>query len=137
MQTSYVVGFLFRSQGKEVALIRKLKPEFQRGKLNGVGGKIEDGETPLNAMCREWREETGSVVVDWTGFASLVAGEALIHFFSAFGGDAVKLSSPTDEEVNWFEVICLDIMPRMKNLDWLIPMALDPDQPFSICENKV
>jgi 8-oxo-dGTP pyrophosphatase MutT (NUDIX family) len=30
----------------EVLLIEKQKPAWQRGKLNGVGGKIEPGENP-------------------------------------------------------------------------------------------
>lgn len=42
----------------DVVLIRKTKPEWQAGKLNFVGGKVEDDETPLDCMVREFREET-------------------------------------------------------------------------------
>ena len=34
---SYVLGFCFNSVLEEVVLIRKLKPEFQKFKFNGVG----------------------------------------------------------------------------------------------------
>jgi hypothetical protein len=34
-----VAGFLFRNNDTEVALIRKNKPDWQKGKLNGIGGK--------------------------------------------------------------------------------------------------
>jgi 8-oxo-dGTP diphosphatase len=43
--TQYVLGFLFDPSQKDVVLIKKLKPEWQKGKLNGVGGKIEEGES--------------------------------------------------------------------------------------------
>jgi 8-oxo-dGTP diphosphatase len=53
----YVAGFLFDSKRENVVLIRKNKPEWQADKLNGVGGKIEDGEVPAAAMFREFTEE--------------------------------------------------------------------------------
>ena len=43
--TRYVLGFLFRDNCTSVVLIRKDKPRWQAGLLNGVGGKINDGET--------------------------------------------------------------------------------------------
>ncbi len=36
----YVVGFMFTEDEKQVVLIEKKRPEWQAGKLNGVGGKI-------------------------------------------------------------------------------------------------
>ena len=35
------------------------KRGFGKGKNNGVGGKLEDGETELEAMIRETKEEIG------------------------------------------------------------------------------
>jgi 8-oxo-dGTP pyrophosphatase MutT (NUDIX family) len=56
---NYVLGFAFTPDGS-VALIRKIKPEWQAGKLNGVGGKIEDWDpSDVHAMTREFQEETG------------------------------------------------------------------------------
>lgn len=54
----YVVGFLFSEDESRVLLVLKNRPAWQEGKLNGVGGKIEAGETPLQAMEREFKEET-------------------------------------------------------------------------------
>jgi 8-oxo-dGTP diphosphatase len=45
MQT-YACGFLFSLDRTRVLLIRKRRPAWQAGRLNGVGGKIEPGETP-------------------------------------------------------------------------------------------
>ncbi len=53
----YVLGFYF--DGDRVLLINKTKPEWQRGKLNGLGGTVESGEAPILAMVREFREESG------------------------------------------------------------------------------
>jgi 8-oxo-dGTP pyrophosphatase MutT (NUDIX family) len=54
----YVVGFLFSQDESKVLLVWKNRPAWQNGKLNGIGGKIEAGETPLQAMEREFKEET-------------------------------------------------------------------------------
>jgi 8-oxo-dGTP diphosphatase len=49
---------LFLRDGDQVLLIRK-KRGHGAGKINGPGGKIDPGETPLQAALRETREETG------------------------------------------------------------------------------
>lgn len=51
--THYVAGFMFNEDRTRVALIEKQKPDWQRGKLNGIGGKIEDDESPVEAMTSE------------------------------------------------------------------------------------
>jgi 8-oxo-dGTP diphosphatase len=47
---------LFVVRGGEILLIRK-KRGFGAGKINGPGGKIDAGETPLAAAVREVEEE--------------------------------------------------------------------------------
>ena len=54
-----VVGFMFSVLKSSVVLIKKERPKWQEGKLNGVGGKVEKGESPFDAMKREFLEETG------------------------------------------------------------------------------
>lgn len=125
----YVVGFLFhRSIGYEVALIEKTKPEWQRGRLNGIGGKIELGETPQAAMEREFREETGVFISEWRPFCQLHFRQAIIHFFAAhIEGRRPDLLAMTDEKPDWVEVSNLDRFPIIQNLRWLVPMAIDQD----------
>jgi 8-oxo-dGTP diphosphatase len=44
----YVVGFLFNEGKTKVVLIKKNRPDWQKGYFNGVGGKIEGDETPAS-----------------------------------------------------------------------------------------
>lgn len=49
---------LFILRGEEVLLIRK-KRGLGAGKINGPGGKLDPGETPLECAIRETQEELG------------------------------------------------------------------------------
>jgi 8-oxo-dGTP diphosphatase len=119
----YVVGFLFNQDTNKVCLIRKNRPQWQKGRLNGVGGHIEDGENPKAAMTREFQEEAGEVI-DWRQFLLVKGNEYELHCFTA-KATAINLPnihSMTDEIVGWYPVESLpcNILP---NLKWLIPMA--------------
>jgi 8-oxo-dGTP diphosphatase len=65
----------FLTRGDGVLMLCRRRPPNQ-GLWNGVGGRIEPGETPLASCLREVREETGfsidsarfSALVSWTGF---------------------------------------------------------------------
>lgn len=117
---SYVIGFLFDGQGY-VALIRKNRPAWQRGRLNGIGGHIEQGETPEHAMTREFLEEAGCDNLNWRKFGLVHGKDYELHLFTAKDG-AAKIRSMTDEQILWYPVNELpeNILP---NLSWLIPMA--------------
>ena len=55
----YTLAFIFDEHLKKVLLIRKTKPEEQAGKLNGIGGKLEDSDIDLvDCIKREVYEET-------------------------------------------------------------------------------
>jgi 8-oxo-dGTP diphosphatase len=55
----YVVGFVFNENLDKVVLMKRSKNPYS-GLLNGLGGKIEASETELEAMKREWKEETNT-----------------------------------------------------------------------------
>jgi 8-oxo-dGTP diphosphatase len=123
VRTRYVCGFAFHGRG--VVLIQKVKPEWQAGKFNGVGGKIESGETPEQAMAREFKEETGvnSHPSDWEVFAQCVFRGADVIFLRAFD-EAFRFARTVTPEhvVHW----SVDGLPDnlIPNLRWLIPLAL-------------
>lgn len=121
----YVVGFYFDNSRDNVLLIRKKRPAWQAGKLNGVGGHIEAGELPKEAMIREFREETELHVFEWRQFCTLTGPSYRVYFFTAFGRH-VSAGCPTDEVPKWYPVVGIMRMPTLiPNLRWLIPMALD------------
>lgn len=127
--TKYVLGFAFDgldvSPQTEVALIRKLRPDWQNGHLNGIGGHIED-EVPHHAMVREFEEETGLLVPqsDWNLFAVMGNSEWQVQCFRAFNVPLDRVETKTDEEVGVYQAHNLPLSV-LTNLRWLIPMALD------------
>lgn len=53
---SYTICFI--KQGNKLLLLNRESPEWM-GIWNGVGGKLEEGETPFESILREIKEETG------------------------------------------------------------------------------
>jgi 8-oxo-dGTP diphosphatase len=53
--------FLIREDGPRQVLLGLKKVGFGRGKYGGVGGKLDEDETPAHAAARELFEETGIV----------------------------------------------------------------------------
>lgn len=123
----WVVGFLFKNK-EEVVLVTKNRPEWQKGRLNGVGGKIEGEETSVAAMRREFREEAGADVPEWREFALLKEKQGDVKFLVAHGDYA--LESLTDEPVAWYKIDDLPTLPTMPDLKWLIPLALDDNNRY-------
>lgn len=78
----YCLGFLTDPAGR-VLLIEKRRPAWQAGRLNGIGGKLEEGETCEDAMRRECAEETGLVVTHWTNAGLLTFPGGQVHVFHA------------------------------------------------------
>ena len=148
----YVVGFAFgigeREDISHVLLIRKVKPKWQKGTLNGIGGKLEDLETPTQAMVREFREETGILTqpMQWEQFCELSGAEVYVeglegttftlYFFKAFMSVAVlklaraeTIAEGAEEPVlvnldNLWMWAAKDGVKTVPNVRWLVPMAL-------------
>jgi 8-oxo-dGTP diphosphatase len=125
----YVVGFCFNKAGTKVLLIRKEKPEWQKGRLNGIGGKIENYDaSPVLAMIREAYEEAG-ISPTWIPFGHYKGADYELYMFKAFDDNAFGVFETKEEE----EVVAieLDDLPwrnekgMIWNLNWMIPLALD------------
>lgn len=123
----YVVGFLFSPDKSKVVLIKKERPEWQKGLLNGVGGHVEDNETSIQAMIREFDEETGVRINNWELFHSSTTneGQILVRFFRATSYRTKDVETTTDERVICTDVSDLNLYRTVYNLSWLIPLALD------------
>jgi 8-oxo-dGTP diphosphatase len=132
---SYVGGFLFNVDGTRLALVQKIKPDWQNGFLNAVGGKIEIGEDPMAAMIREFREETGVYYPDWKPVVRMhndASHQEDYHHYEVFFyvGHSHIVESCCTVEAETIHVVDIkpELYPRcLSNLAWLIPMAADPN----------
>ena len=119
---TYVVGFLFSDDRRWVTLIRKNRPDWQAGKYNGVGGKVEVGEAVNDAMVREFYEETGVKTkwTDWNEFALLRGDYGAVYVFKATSTKYLSfVKTQTDEEI----------------MNILVKHILDADEPYPVVPN--
>jgi len=137
MKQEYVCGFLFNPERRSVVLIQKNRPEWQKGRLNGVGGHIDNDiehTYPAVAMSREFEEETDVKIIpnDWFPLIELTDKRNWkVYFFTAFADKKQwnSIKQTTDEII---VKVRLDFLARSNtiyNLQWLIPLALDNDIP--------
>lgn len=145
----YVVGFAYWRE--HVLLIHKERgPAYVIGKLNGVGGKVEGNESPTEAMAREFEEETGIVSVPhytWLHNCTMNGPDYILHVLSVnlpneFDYYDVKNPEENAEKLVWcqlteesFRIGCYDAekeetVKLVENLQWLIPLTIDPTAPF-------
>lgn len=132
----YVAGFCFSERHDSVVLIKKARPHWQSGFLNGIGGKIEEGETPLQAMVREFEEETGvkTQTPDWTKFVVLSSRDNswCVMFYKCINTlHTMNACQTTDEPLFWVDPYDLDNHNVLPKLHWLIPMAICVCNPIS------
>ncbi len=124
---THALGFIFTPNFDEVLLIEKQRPDWQRGKLNGIGGKVEDGETSAACMAREAREECGLVSgpEHWTYVGAMHGEGWSVDVYALIHRDTEHtLETTTDETVAWYSVATLPDR-ALTNLPWLIHLAID------------
>ena len=124
------LGFIFDINLENVLLVHKNSPAWQKGLVNGVGGKIEVGESPLECMVRECQEETALVIPEnsWQHFATIKDKDGMspgvhINVYAAMYHGAITDACKNDhEEIEWF---LYQSLPDnvISNLFFLVPMA--------------
>jgi 8-oxo-dGTP diphosphatase len=126
-----VVGFLFSDT--DVLLVQKMKPPWQKGFWNGVGGKDEEDEEPIDAMVREFREETKIEVAreSWHRFARETGPDYRTNFFAArlpgsyVARPRIEKCNDVGEPLAWRDTRFISQLQVVGNLRWLIPLAQD------------
>ena len=125
----YVAGFMFNLDKTKLALIRKNRPEWQKGFLNGIGGKIDGEEHSFETMTREFEEETGykTYWYDWWPLVTLKGqkGEWEVDVFYAMKNVLSELKNMTDESIEIIDVANIDNEKVLSNIPWLIKMCFD------------
>jgi len=120
-----VVGFVFTTDFTRMLLMRKARPAWQAGLLNGIGGKVESGETDVAAMRRECHEEAGIWIANWS--ARVVVehddGPVVVYFRSVIAVPARRRQTPEGTlESHPAMPVPGDAVP---DLHWVVPLCLD------------
>lgn len=98
-----VVGIV--SDGKRILLMKKNSPDWQKGSYNGVGGKVEEGATPLETVIKNCEKELGVNISNWRELDSeiLLNGVEIFYFLTILTENEInKLESQTDERAELF-----------------------------------
>lgn len=131
----YVLGFAMTEGLEDVLLITKNRPDWQKGLLNGIGGKVEMFDVCLeDAMIREFREECGIETdrSDWKRFGKMIrSGDFVVYcFYTVLPCYIIDSSeSITDEVVMKYDIneIKAGLYVTTENLPMLLSMATCPD----------
>ena len=100
-----VVGII--TDNKEILLLRKNNPDWQRGLYNGIGGKVELNTTPLETIIKKCQEELGVNISNWIELDSEISssGIEIVYFLTTLNeGEIKKLQSQTDERAELFSI---------------------------------
>lgn len=113
-------GFLFLDGRTRVVLLEKTHPHWMKGMLWGPGGHSDPGETPLQCMHREYREETGIDGLLWELFARFKGPGYEVSLFVS-EADTATPRSLTEEVVGIYDLTdifsgAVLVAPRVKVL---------------------
>ena len=100
-----VVGII--TDNKEILLLKKNNPDWQRGLYNGIGGKVELNTTPLETIIKKCQEELGVNISNWIELDSEISssGIEIVYFLTTLNeGEIKKLQSQTDERAELFSI---------------------------------
>jgi 8-oxo-dGTP diphosphatase len=100
-----VVGII--TNNKEILLLKKNNPDWQKGLYNGIGGKVELNTTPLETIIKKCQEELGVNISNWIELDSEISssGIEIVYFLTTLNeGEIKKLQSQTDERAELFSI---------------------------------
>ena len=133
----YVLVFCFSEDSRDLVLIKKNRPEQLKDKLNALGGKIEPGESPIEAAVREVREESGlSFCHDQLKFVAHFekVPNAEITIYAVWSDEIQHAKTMEDEQIFILDTKYLHTFNIMPNLNWLIPLCIHNQNPLEIKE---
>jgi hypothetical protein len=126
----YVLGFAFNDY--HVLLIKKTRPFWQKDLYNVIGGHIEDNETPIKAMVREFEEECGikTQQSDWEQFCIMNGDDWICYCFRSRNMfELSEANQTTDEVPKIISSYTLDKYKTISNIPALVGLAMDTNAP--------
>jgi 8-oxo-dGTP pyrophosphatase MutT (NUDIX family) len=110
-----------------ILIVIKDRPEWQKDKVNLVGGKIEKGETPIQAAVRELEEESGLIPVCDPYLSGCIKGDfGIVHCVTVPVFETDIRPNPGETElVGWVKWSELQDHPALiPNLRVVIPLMM-------------
>lgn len=128
---NYVLGFAFNKKRDLVLLIEKLKPEWMKGLLNGIGGKIKSNESIHDAMNREAKEEA-NLSLDWFYKMKMYGNnndgtKFECHIFYAYSNILHLFEQMENESIELYSSYDINSLKTVSNLQYLIPYGIYED----------
>ncbi len=134
------LGYILSPGRDKVLLVHRnaRKEDHHLGKYNGLGGKMEPGESVLACMSREILEESGLKcrqmtlrgTVNWPGFGP--EGEdwlGFIFLITSFTGTPVAKNE--EGELAWHLLKDISSLPMWEGDRFFLPLVFDDDpRPF-------
>jgi len=136
MKTIVATLCYVKHNGKTLMMHRNKKPgDVHKGKWNGLGGKLDPGESPDDCVVREIREESGLSIHDprlrgVITFPSFRPGEdwlVFVYTASRFDGN---LSACAEGDLEWIDDAKVLSLPLWEG-DLIFLPWLDGDRFFS------
>lgn len=130
----YVVVYAPAKTGR-MPMVLKNKPDFLKGVLNLPGGKLEEGESSLEAAARELKEETG--IIPWAVpvlLGKITGNHSDIHVVRIeVKEQPLAPAEGETEEFSWQDIREVYQHPNlMPNLRLAVPLCLSGAQGWNI-----
>lgn len=148
-QLKYTLGFAYCKETDEILMLNREKKPWM-GRWNGVGGKLDIGESPIDCIIRETMEEAGLDLPGYTARGVLLwnennldvsietVGEGGLYLFTAdvtkdFRNSYKTPVQSTCEEgiLDWKKlswVLSPDNLGITSNLKYLLPTILSSNE---------
>ena len=126
----YTLGFIFNDKLDTVLLIEKKKPEWQKGYLNGIGGHVEDDESPKQCIIRECFEETNLEISKWKYVGDFVGKKWVVKIYTTVVSDEFIekniINDKTDEFVTAYPYKNVkDFFTTLSSVKYALPLCME------------
>jgi len=120
-----VLGFAFDPEFRTVALVRKEHPEWMKGLWNAPGGHVAPDESAVQAVAREFFEETGQFTLAemWVPFLTLDTPDYNLFCFWAVLDPLRVMTTGAEQAVVDAVDYVVEGRDLVRNTLWMLLMA--------------